>query len=95
MDPLKELRIYSCEHEIHLVHWDKFDVLATHWRARAEAQQLIITEWKGFTDDPTPRGEMRTQRIEAPECTDCDPVQELWRQAGDRIQRHYRFKDGE
>lgn len=94
MNPILEFRVYQCEREVHLIRQDRYDILAAHWKAEARPAHLIITEWQGFPDDPGPRGKIRTHYINAPECTDCDPVQELWQQATDRIRQHYRFRNG-
>lgn len=94
MNRLNELRIYGCEREIHLMHQDSAATFATHWKALANAMQLITFEWQGTYHDRTPHGEIRRCTFKAAECLDGDPLQELWQQAADRIHRDYRYKDG-
>lgn len=94
MDATSALRIFPFTRHIHLIRKTEHDGIFHHWKAEAELYLLRVSEWTGSSEIPH-HSRISMSMTGWGQCIDTDPVQEMWKQASEMIEKHqYTFQDG-
>ncbi|MDR3045346.1 MAG: hypothetical protein LBU75_13945 [Desulfovibrio sp.] len=94
MKATSAMRIFPFSRSIHLVRDIHTNGVRHHWKAEAELYLLKVSTWTGDDEEPHP-SRVTVHTIGWGQCIDEDPVQEMWRQAAEKIEKdHYHFHNG-
>ena len=94
MNATSAMRIFPFSRSIHLVRDTHTNGIRHHWKAEAELYHLKFCTWIGDDEEPHP-SRVTVHTIGWGQCIDEDPVQEMWRQAAEKIEKdHYHFHNG-